>query len=133
MILIFLAICITAYAQKEPKPKTPNVDKAKTMLDKGDLQGAKAIIDDALTFDKTKDKAKTQYYAGLLYESIYYQQDSAHLATIDSMAYEKCVQAFKKVKTLENQLGAYYNFAEIRLNKMYSYIFNRAAKEYQNQ
>ena len=133
IIIFLMLVSLAGYAQKEPKPKAPQVEKAKVLLDKKDLKGAKDIIDYALIYDKTKDKSKTHYYAGLVYETMFYLQDSGKIAEIDPLAYEKCADGFKKVKTLENQYGMYYNFADLRLNSLYSYIFNRAAQQYQNE
>jgi tetratricopeptide (TPR) repeat protein len=132
-IIFFLVISLAAYAQKEPKPKAPQVEKSKVLLDKGDLKGAKDIIDYALIYEKTKDKSKTHYYAGLIYESIYFKQDSGKMEELDPKAFEKCVEGYKKVKTLENQMGMYYIFSDTKLNNLYGYIFNKAAQEYQNE
>jgi tetratricopeptide (TPR) repeat protein len=132
-IIFFLVFSLAAYAQKEAKPKAPNLEKSKTLLDKGDLKGAKDIIDYALIYEKTKDKAKTHYYSGLIYEAIYYKQDSGKIEELDPNAFDKCVAGFKKVKTLENEMGMYFIFSDQRLNKLYGYVFNKAAQEYQNE
>ena len=47
-----------AFAQKE---KTPKIEKAKILLDKGEVAEAQMIIDAATTNEKTKDKVKTWY------------------------------------------------------------------------
>jgi tetratricopeptide (TPR) repeat protein len=133
ILIIFLALTTAVHAQKQEKPKAPNIEKAKALLDKGDPKGAKDIIDYALIYEKTKDKVKTYYYAGLIYENIFFVQDSLGNEDIDPMAYDKCVEGFKKVKTMENEFGTYYNFADIRLNNLYGFIFNKAAQEYQNE
>ncbi|HLF35699.1 MAG TPA: tetratricopeptide repeat protein [Cyclobacteriaceae bacterium] len=133
ILIIFLALTTAVHAQKQEKPKAPNIEKAKALLDKGDSKGAKDIIDYALIYEKTKDKVKTHYYAGLIYENIFYAQDSLDNEDIDPMAFDKCVEGYKKVKTLENEFGTYYNFADIRLNNLYGFIFNKAAQEYQNE
>ena len=132
-IIFFLVISLVAYSQKASKPKPPKVEKAKTLLDDNKLSEAKNEIDYALIYDKTKDKAKTNYYAGLIYEKIFNLQDSGMIETLDPEAYDKCIKAYKKVKTLENEYGTYYNFAELRLNTIYSRVFNSAAREYQNE
>ncbi len=134
LIIIFL-VCFTlaAFAQNDKKPKAPNLEKAKSMMDKGDLAGAKDIIDYALIYDKTKDKSKTHYYAGLLYQTIFEKQDSGKLSPpLDAEAFSKSISGFKQVEKLENQYGTYYNFADLRLNQLYQYVFNKAAKQYQN-
>ena len=70
-IKLFLILMLTvsiAFAQKE---KTPKVEKAKILLDKGEVAESQQIIDAAIQHEKTKDKVKTWYYRGLVYESIY--------------------------------------------------------------
>jgi tetratricopeptide (TPR) repeat protein len=100
-------------------------------LDKGDLAGAKQMIDFALTDDKLADKSKTQYYLGLIYQEIFQKQDSGMIQVMDADAFQKAVDGYKKVKTMENEYGAYYNFSDLRLQQMYSIVFNWAARQYQ--
>jgi tetratricopeptide (TPR) repeat protein len=133
LIIFFLVLGLAAYAQKEAKPKAPQVEKAKTLLDKGDLKGAKDIIDYALIYEKTKDKSKTHYYSGLIYEEIYFKQDSGRMEELDPNAFVKSINGYQKVKTIENEMGMYYIFSDQRLNKLYTYVFNKAALQYQNE
>jgi tetratricopeptide (TPR) repeat protein len=123
---------LVAFGQQHDLPKKPNVEKAKTWLDQGDLAGAKAMIDFALQDEKLEGKAKTQYYKGLIYQEIFQKQDSGKIETIDADAFDKAVDGYKKVKKMENEYGTYYNFADLRLQQMYSIVFNWAARQYQN-
>lgn len=131
LIIIFSVISLVAFAQHE-LPKKPNVEKAKTMLDKGDLAGAKQMIDFAMKNEKLQAKPKTQYYKGLIYQEIFQKQDSGKIQTLDPDAFNKAVAGYKEVKKMENEYGTYYNFSDLRLQQIYSEVFNWAARQYQN-
>lgn len=128
LFLIFLA-ATSAIAFAQPKPK---IEKAKILLDKNEIAEAKSIIDAAVDYEKTKDKVKTWYYRGLIYEAIYNSEDPA-VQNLNDDAFQVAVDSFKKVKEMENETGTYYIFAEQQLNSLYSVAFNKAAEAYQNE
>jgi tetratricopeptide (TPR) repeat protein len=127
LLLFFLvAATMVAFAQK------PKIEKAKALLDKNEIAEAKSIIDAAVDFDKTKDKVKTWYYRGLIYEAINNSEDPS-VQNLSDNAFEEAVEAFKKVKEMEGENGTYFIFAEQQLNSLYSSAFNTAAEAYQNE
>lgn len=127
LLLIFLvAATMVTFAQK------PKIEKAKVLLDKDEIAEAKSIIDAAIDYEKTKDKVKTWYYRGLIYEAITQSEDPA-VQNLSSNAFEEAVEAFKKVKEMEGENGTYYIFAEQQMNSLYSSAFNTAAEAYQNE
>lgn len=128
-IILLLMASVAVFGQKQ---KPPQVEKSKVLLDKGQIDEAKTIIDEAIIFEKTKDKSKTWYYYGLIYESIALRQDSLG-ENRDPMAFNKAIEGFSKVKTIENQFGTFFLFSDQRLNNLYAYLFNRAAQSYQNE
>ena len=65
MTILAAFVCVAAMAQKKP-----NITKAKAMLDKGEYAEAKAMIDQATTYEKTMGKAKTWYYRGQIYTAL---------------------------------------------------------------
>jgi len=130
-IKLFLILMLTvsiAFAQKE---KTPKIEKAKILLDKGEIAEAQPIIDAAIEHEKTKDKVKTWYYRGLIYESIYNSDDPA-IKDLSDNSFVEAAEAFVKVKELENETGTYYVFADQRIVALYSSAFNAAAEAYQS-
>ena len=127
LILIFLmASMMVAFAQ------TPKIEKAKTLLDKNEIPEAKSIIDAAIDYEKTKDKVKTWYYRGMIYEAIYTSEDQA-VKNLSDDAFEQSVEAYLKVKAMENENSTYYIFSDQRLTNLYSVAFNSAAEAYQNE
>lgn len=130
-IRLFLILMLTvsvAFAQKE---KTPKVEKAKILLDKGEVAEAQQIIDAAIEHEKTKDKVKTWYYRGLIYESIYNSEDQAIKGLSDN-SFAEAATAFLKVKELDGETGTYYVFSDQRIVALYSSAFNAAAEAYQS-
>jgi tetratricopeptide (TPR) repeat protein len=127
LLLIFLvAATMVTFAQK------PKIEKAKVLLDKNEIAEAKSIIDAAIDYEKTKDKVKTWYYRGLIYEAITQSEDPA-VQNLSNNAFEEAVEAFKKVKEMEGENGTYFIFSEQQLNSLYSSAFNTAAEAYQNE
>ncbi len=131
MLLMFVA----ADAQKKKKP---NVNKAKAHWDKGELAEAKAIIDDATTFEKTMNDGKTWYYRGLIYASIDTTSNDAYSGLSDN-ALEIAMESFGKAQELdENGKGYFVTGAngipilmEQQMNTWYGYYFNKAVQEYE--
>ena len=128
LILFLLLTVSVAFAQNE---KTPKIEKAKILLDKGEVAEAQMIIDAATEHEKTKDKVKTWYYRGLIYESIYNSEDEA-IKSLSDNAYNVAAEAFLKVKEIEPETSTYYIFADQRIVAMYSAAFNGAVEAYQS-
>ena len=100
-LFLFLLLTVSvAFAQKE---KTPKIEKAKILLDKGEVAEAKMIIDAATEHEKTMDKVKTWYYRGLIYESIYNSEDEA-IKSLSDDAYNIAANSFLKVKEIEPEI-----------------------------
>jgi len=128
LFLIILLTVSIAFAQKE---KTPKIEKAKILLDKGEIVEAQQIIDAAAVHEKTSDKIKTWYYRGLIYETIYNSTDPAIKALSDN-AFGEAAEAYLKVKELDSENGTYYVFADQRIVALYGAAFNSAAEAYQS-
>lgn len=128
LILILLFSVSMVFAQNT---KTPKIEKSKVLLDKGEIAEAKTIIDAAITHEKTKNKVKTWYYRGLIYEAIYNSEDQA-VSSLSDDAFMQAAQAYIKVKEMEKETGTYYVFSDQRILSLYSEAFNAAAEAYQN-
>ena len=128
-LFLFLLLTVSvAFAQKE---KTPKIEKAKLLLDKGEVAEAQMIIDAAVGNEKTKDKVKTWYYRGLIYETIYISEDEA-IKSLSDNAYNVAAESFLKVKEMEPETSTYYIFADQRIVALYSAAFNSAVEAYQS-
>ena len=128
LILFLLLTVSVAFAQKE---KTPKIEKAKILLDKGEVAEAQMIIDAATTNEKTKDKVKTWYYRGLIYETIYNSEDEA-VKSLSDDAYSVAAESFLKVKEMEPETSTYYIFSDQRIVALYGAAFNGAVEAYQS-
>ena len=124
LLLILLFSVSMVFAQSG---KTPKIEKAKIHLDKGEIAEAKVIIDEAIVHEKTKDKVKTWYYRGLIYEAIYNSEDQA-VSSLSDDAFIQAAEAFMKVKEMEKETGTYYIFSDQRILALYSDAFNAAAQ-----
>ncbi len=127
LLIIFLIATTVVFAQRKPR-----IEKAKRLLDNNEIVEAKSIIDNAIEHEKTKDRTKTWYYRGLIYEAVYNAEDP-DIRGLSDQAFKEAAEAFLKVKEMENENSTYYVFADQRLVAMYSAAFNEAAEAYQNE
>lgn len=109
-----------------------NVNKANTMVADGNFAEAKELIDQAVVHEKTKDKGRTWYVRGLVYNGIIASEDPA-VQALDDEAVEKALESFNKVKELDKPGSNYYTLTEIQEGQLYSNVFNRGASAYQNE
>jgi tetratricopeptide (TPR) repeat protein len=128
-LLLFLLLAVNIVFAQKAKP--PKIEKAKSALDKGEVAEAQQIIDEAIEHEKTKDKVKTWYYRGLIYEAIFNSEDPA-ISGLSETAFQEAAKAFLKVQELENESGTYFVFADQRIMALYSTVFNSAAEAYQS-
>ena len=68
--LTFLVLMLAVFSLHAQKPSKPNLNKALKLFQEGKLDEAKAMIDEATTYEKTKDDGKTYYYKGLIYAAL---------------------------------------------------------------
>jgi tetratricopeptide (TPR) repeat protein len=68
--LTFLVLMLAAFSLQAQKQAKPNLNKALKLFQDGKLDEAKQMIDDATTYEKTKDDGKTWYYRGLIYAAL---------------------------------------------------------------
>ncbi|CAN5308383.1 hypothetical protein BH23BAC1_BH23BAC1_24260 [soil metagenome] len=108
-----------------------NVNKATRFQESGDLAQAKDAIDQAVQHDKTKDKGKTWYTKGLIYESIALAEDEDQRALADN-AIEEAAEAYNKAKELEKENSPNYVLSEQRLEGLWGEFLNRGATAYQD-
>ena len=106
------------------------VNKANTNITAGELAEAKELIDQAILHEKTKDKGRTWYVRGLVYNSIISSEDP-EIQSLDPDAIQKAIDSFTKVKALEKEGSNYYTLTEIQETQLYSNVFNLGASQYE--
>lgn len=107
--LLFTGLGLAAFAQNK------NVNSAEEYLKSGDLDKAKAAIDEAITNDKTKDKDKTWYVKGEVYAAIAKSDKFRNLAPDGK---EQAFEAFSKCLGINSKypsflLNGYKDFSDL--------------------
>lgn len=134
LILMILLVAGVAYGQKKPK-----INKALQAAQEGRLQEAKDIIDAAIEHEKTKDKADTWYYRGLVYAAID-TTDAPEFQNLDPDPLYESVQAFEKAEELNTGSKELYITAANGLpvlksqheQMLWAYYLNQGVSEFQN-
>ena len=123
--LLVAFACVVAMAQK------PNINKAKTALNKGELVEAKTIIDQAIDHEKTKGKAKTWYYRGQIYATL-------DTANNEPDALETAMEAFNKTLEIDSSQSTISEFTvtgvenvDSKLQDYYAHYYNSALEKWQ--
>lgn len=125
LAIIAVMLCATAFAQK------PSLNKAKSAMDKGNLEEAKMIIDQAIDYDKTKDKAKTWFYRGMIY---------AQLDTVSNEpgSFQTAVDAFNKAleldpdqKTTQIYVGITVENVDNQVSGYYTHYYSKGVASYE--
>ncbi len=123
LLAVFSLVAVFALAQSSA------VNKAETFRKDGKLAEAKPLVDQAIEHEKTKDKGKTWYVRGQVYEDIATSADPA-VTSIDSDAANKAIEAYAKVQNMEKEGSTYYSFAQIRIDNMWAAFLNAGASKY---
>lgn len=132
IVLTFLlaAICVVGVAQK--KPKKPNINKALTALEAGNLAEAKTIIDLAIEHEKTKDIAKTWFYRGQIYAALDTANNEDGALEASLTAFDKALELDpdeKTISTVDFNTGGIVDVAS-KKQGIYAYYYNEAIEAY---
>ncbi len=141
ILLFFVAISITlgGMAQKG------KVTSALSLIDQGDLEKAKAALDEALVHPKTKDFANTYFALGRLAQAVYDSKDSKYDSYFSDplaesyAAYEKALELDPKKTTSNKMLTSMsYNslvmsFGEQGIGKFQNNDFTGALNSFDTQ
>ncbi len=131
-ISMSLLLIVGAQAQK------PNISKAKTLWEQGKLDEAKAMIDEATTYEKTMNDGKTWYYRGLIYATIDTTTNEA-FASLKEGAMDISLASFAKANELDNGKGyVLLNAAGIvtmdqQISGYFAYYFTKAIESYEQE
>jgi len=133
-LTLAMMVCFAGYSQKKPK-----VNKAKSLMDKGELAEAKDILDVATTHEKTMEDGKMWYYRGLLYAQLDTTSNDAYKMLSDNPM-EVAMKSFEKADELADEGKEYFYTTTAspfpvtkseQINNYYSYYYNLGVNEYQ--
>ena len=125
MLMVAATISFAAIAQSK------NVNKANTAFSKKEYAEAIAFIEPALVDEKTKDKGKTWYIRGQIYDDIATSEDE-NVRAIDPDALTKAVDSYNKVMELEKESSTHYGLAMIGVNQLTGSVMNKGVEAFQN-
>ncbi len=123
ILLIFSLFASVSFAQNSA------VSKAAAAQKKGELDKAKEYIDAAIVHEKTKEKGKTWYTKGQVYEAIAFSDNEAY-KTLVADAVEQAVAAYGKAKELEKDGSTYHLFSDQKINGIWEKYINEGADAY---
>ena len=106
------------------------VTRASTAQTKGELDKAKQYIDEAIVHEKTKEKSKTWYTKGLVYESIAFS-DNADYKALASDALEQAMEAYEKTLSMEKESSVLHFQTTQRIETIWGNFLNQGADLYQ--
>jgi tetratricopeptide (TPR) repeat protein len=138
--IIFLMLMLIAVAVSAQKKQKPNINKALKSLQAGELAEAKAMIDDATTYEKTMDDGKTWYYRGLIYAAIDTTSNSSLKGLADD-PFKTAMESFAKADQL-GKAGSEYFTTDAntvipitktqQIGQLANFYLNRGATLYQS-
>ncbi len=118
-------VCTLAIAQKKP-----NINKAKAAFDNGEIAEAKTIIDQAIDYEKTKDKAKTWYYRGMIYASIDTSSNDPDAMRIAIESYDKALELDPTQRSINEFVGTGIQNVDSQKQNYYGFYYNKAIANY---
>ncbi len=127
-----ILIVLFCFATVSVNAQNSNVNKANANIQNGKLAEAKELIDQAAEHEKTREKGRTWYVRGMVYQAIASSDDES-VRAIDPGAAIKAAKSFEKVKIYEKDGSNYYTLSEIQAQQMYSIILNRGISLYQEE
>ena len=107
------------------------VNKATQFREDGELMKAKEQIDLAVEHEKTKEKPKTWYTKGEVYEAIAFSEDPS-FQDMQEEALDEAVAAFNKAKTMDEG-GSYDGLSAVKIDNMWGTMINKGAEAYNQE
>lgn len=96
----------------------------------GELDKAKEEIDRAAAHEKTKDKPKTWYFRGLIYENIL-NSKNPKFTGIQADAGKQTYESFSKAMSLSKPGEEYYDNSLQKVNGLWGSFLNEGVKKYE--
>ena len=119
---------VLAFGQKKP-----NINKAKAAFDKGEITEAKAMIDQAIDYEKTKDNPKTWYYRGMIYASIDTSTNDPDAMRTAMDSYNKSLELDPTQKSTTQFTGAGLENVDSQIQNYFGFYYNKAITFYQEE
>lgn len=95
----------------------------------GELDKAKDEIDRAAAHEKTRDKAKTWYFRGMIYENILNTKD-AKFAGLTTDAAKQTYESYAKAMSLSQKGDEFHDNSQQRINGLWGSFLNDGVKKY---
>jgi len=127
---LFIGIASFTYGQYVPKGKTT---KAEAALNKGELDIAKAEIDEAFKVDKkgkVTGSGKNWYLKGRIYKAIYLDDSTEYSDLAGGNALKIAMDSFNKVLSMEKETSTYAIFTNQEIDQLYAVEVNKGADLY---
>jgi len=127
-LTVFLALAVVAaFGQKKP-----NINKAKSYLEKAEYAAAKDEIDRAVEYEKTMGKAKTWYYRGMIYMALdtALSEEGAIATALES--FDKALELDPEQKSFQEidlTTGSIKN-VDSKIQDWYIFYYNKAIPLY---
>lgn len=127
---LFIGMASFTYGQYVPKGKPT---KAEAALTKGELDVAKAEIDEAFKIDakgKVSAAAKNWYLKGRVYKAVYLDDSTEYSDLAGEEALQIAVECFNKVLSMEKENSTYAIFSGQEKSALYAEVLNGGAEKY---
>lgn len=124
--LLVLSMLVAGWAQAQ----NDAVTNAFLFNKDGELDKAKEEIDKAALHEKTKDKPKTWFFRGLIYENILNSKD-AKFASLQADAGKQTYESFSKAISLSKAGDEYYDNSQQKLAGLWGSFLNDGVKKYE--
>lgn len=128
LTVIMALVCAITFAQKKP-----NINKAKSAMENGELSEAKAIIEQAIVHEKTKDDAKTWHYRGMIYSALDTALNEPEAMETAIASFNKSLEIDPEQKSTTQFTGSGLTNVDSSIDGYYGYYYNRALLNYNNE
>lgn len=132
MLKSYLITILSLFAFSFLNAQNSAVNKADRYRTEGQLKEAKQAIDEAVINSKTKDNSRTWFVYGQVYHDISTSTDQS-INNLDKNAAVTAIEAYNKVKQLENENNNYYQLADAQLIGIWGDFVNKGAMNYQSR
>ena len=127
LTIILATLVMAGYAQKKPK-----LNKVKPAIEAGNYGEAKAIVDEAIVFEKTKDDAKTWYLRGQVYAALDTANNEPGALEESLKSFDKALEIDpdqKSINEFDLASGGVVNI-DSKKQGYYAYYYNLAIADY---
>ncbi|WMJ74035.1 hypothetical protein RCC89_12800 [Cytophagaceae bacterium ABcell3] len=127
---LFASICTAILLSFQVMAQQGAVTNAILYQRDGELDKAVSEIEKAIDHEKTKEKAETWYYRGVIYQSIAYSEGEA-FESFKEGAPEKALKSFQKAMELDTKKKKYYKQSSEKLSNLYPAFINQGYALYE--